>query len=29
MDLDVHSGEDLFCGGLGYDTTQYQESRLM
>jgi len=29
MDLDVHSGEDLYCGGLGYDIIQYQASRLI
>jgi len=28
MDLDVHSGEDLYCG-LGCDTIQYQASRLI
>jgi hypothetical protein len=29
MDLDVHTGEDLCCGGLGYDTIQYQANSIL
>lgn len=29
VDLDVHSGEDLYHGGLDYDTIHYQASRLI
>jgi len=29
MDLDVHIGEDLYSGGLGYDIIQYQASSVI